>query len=568
MSNAGGGNLAFVICQPRKDGKKQRPTKAARSHAATVGYCRSAQAAFEARQELVDRTRQGVDWPPRLADGSSHTRSLCQPQGKAGTTTISVSEQPPPESGNAVSDVAAYVDQNGRALTFPPSRAVSPNFGAVEISTFDVTDTVSAHLVSFITNVIWPVVGCDKAHRRWFDDLCTSPVLFHVHCTTASMYLGILDNQLQYVNNRRALAHKTKAMSAMRETIDNIASMSQQAKEGLILAMLILSSHEVELRGYENHELPFVPHVDTVKWFRWWGRAECGQPHERAAFLLIGQLGGLHALETPGLAHIAALVDIARRSSTSHLSKPLYECYWQGYASELLPDFIRPEARTAAHSGSNTILNPGLGFTQLPGRLPKQAVSVFLELACLDQIMSHAQDNPPGDSDFERLMDASRATVHRLTALPAWENLPATEQGSSTRLVYELCHLTCLIYSNAVLFPLPPHSGWNMRHTSYVRQIYKEEDLQNVGEAVEPFWLWVLVVSGIASYRTPNRTYFEGALRRYLERRPVSHDQAVLELGDFIWSEPACPKGFVKPQDVSPTRQSFSSKGPPVTWVS
>ncbi|PPJ51926.1 hypothetical protein CBER1_09374 [Cercospora berteroae] len=320
------------------------------------------------------------------------------------------------------------------------------------------------------------------------------------------------------------------------------AAMSQQEREKLIFGMMILSNHEAEPQHLEERDLPFRPHLPSANWFRCWGRTDAIEAHERTAFLLINQLGGLKALQMPGLAPMVALVDMFRRSSAVHDIRPDFDCYWDLHGSDLLPYYYESIV-SSSPSEESFASTAGAGFSRLASVLPAKAISLFSDLACPDMVMSQCLQRHSTSAKEQRFLDVRNAIIHRLLSLPSWNDLPAYEQDRTNRLLYRICCTTCLVYSNGAMLPMPPHNGWNVRLTAQVRELLEKTDMSYWHSSMQSLLLWTILISGMAAYETENRSFFEQALENYLSHRPLTYEQAFSEVKNFVWSDSVCELG-------------------------
>lgn len=139
---------------------------------------------------------------------------------------------------------------------------------------------------------------------------------------------------------------------------------------------------------------------------------------------------------------------------------------------------------------------------------------------------------------------ARNQAQHRLLSLPSWSELSEDEQNTTPEAVYEFCRQTALLYSTAVIFPIPGETGWYIQHVVRIRALFERSSLlREAGQTARPV-IWSLCVCGIAAYRTGHRRYFEDALRSMLLRLGLTSWASVEEiLKTFLWTEPACELG-------------------------
>jgi hypothetical protein len=64
-------------------------------------------------------------------------------------------------------------------------------------------------------------------------------------------------------------------------------------------------------------------------------------------------------------------------------------------------------------------------------------------------------------------------------------------------VAYECCRLTAILYSTAVIFPQPAHSGWHMKLVRDVMAVLTSEVVDDWCEFAPALLLWVLVVRSL-----------------------------------------------------------------------
>lgn len=218
--------------------------------------------------------------------------------------------------------------------------------------------------------------------------------------------------------------------------------------------------------------------------------------------------------------------------SSIDMSKPRFEPFWDFRASMDFEGF----------AGIGHI-SPGLGFSNLIGVLPAQAIAALRSLAHADMIMTY-HDLVPLEQDYQKVLYVRNAAIHSVLCLPPGEELSLSDSGEADFAIYEVCRITSIIYSNAVLLGLPTHSGWHRRCVGKLRDVLEATNLSAWAEYSPGVLIWSLFVGCIASYRTPHRRFFETSLRHTLLLTNVLSWNSVKQcLAEFLWSEGACEHG-------------------------
>ena len=230
---------------------------------------------------------------------------------------------------------------------------------------------------------------------------------------------------------------------------------------------------------------------------------------------------------------IVISIDLVRACST--FKKPMFPCFWDASPSNIFP-------------GSGAIVPdksvPGRGFSEIAGGLPTQAVTTFRNLAIVDELMIQYRHPQLTNSNFEDLMNVRNATLYQLMSLPSWDELNEFEKGNSYAAIYEVCRSTAVLYANAVILALPPHSEWHKPVIEHLRRLLEISSLHLWTEDASTLLIWSLFVGGIASYGTPDRKYFERCLRgTLLEGNRISWSAVRQNLKEFLWADSACEHG-------------------------
>jgi hypothetical protein len=189
----------------------------------------------------------------------------------------------------------------------------------------------------------------------------------------------------------------------------------------------------------------------------------------------------------------------------------------------------------------------GRGFRErVPGGLPDSAVNAYTDLTVIDHVMDQCRQLQPREDEMRSIVAVRNRLHHTLLSVAPWEELDAIDQAIYDRASYECCRLTALLYSNAVLFPVPPHQDWPSKLIDQVVSCLTPPLMAEWGRDASSFLLWVLMLSGIASFQTVHRPFFEEALRQTLSTRNYLLPKPAVRVAvrEFLWAESACQSGF------------------------
>lgn len=395
----------IVLYQPTN----AKQSSIARAHAAKVGYQRSAKAS-----KLKERHRHlnGII-PERLEKSASRSRNS------------DLQQRLDLYSGDADKFVAP-----GLARNVPLSR-----FGGASLPTIDGSVGLGgAEVADFLGTYIWPNVGGLVVASQWFQDFCTVPTLYHAQTAASATYRDLMGGRDSWSGSSTTLQHRIQAVRLIKATLERYSNLASEQREQLIFAILILGSHEVKAKDFEQMQSPFFSYFPTASLLHLWARTDPIHAHDNAAFTLIEGQGGLDALDSPGLAPMAALVDLLRACTQN--VRPRFPCFWKHHVLDVMDDFID-------HTGRPTATCPGIGFTLLATKLPASAISVLTEIACLDRLMSISSSQNASGSNIGFLLDVRNATLHRLCCLG-----PLNEQSENTTVdvtLYEAIKFAAVI---------------------------------------------------------------------------------------------------------------------------
>ena len=140
------------------------------------------------------------------------------------------------------------------------------------------------------------------------------------------------------------------------------------------------------------------------------------------------------------------------------------------------------------------------------------------------------------------LIDQRNTVQHNLLSLPTGAELEASEVRF-TALYDSICH-TAIIYSAAVIFPLPPLTGILRRFATVLKTIMKESQSDPDWRHCPKTLIWMLVLGGIAATDTPERKWYVQNLAAVSAALKIEEWEDVEEeLGAYLWLQSACDAG-------------------------
>lgn len=134
----------------------------------------------------------------------------------------------------------------------------------------------------------------------WISAALKTPLLFHALVFSASIHLSFLRTSTIHPNSRISLTHKQAVIQQLNDVLD---SPTERIRDEIILAILILSSHEVmDLNPAE--EMCFDSPLKKMQWLNVYGNIRNVQEHLIAVMNLVNLRGGVENLELYGLAEL------------------------------------------------------------------------------------------------------------------------------------------------------------------------------------------------------------------------------------------------------------------------
>jgi hypothetical protein len=145
-------------------------------------------------------------------------------------------------------------------------------------------------------------------------------------------------------------------------------------------------------------------------------------------------------------------------------------------------------------------------------------------------------------SDIPAFIDRRNVVQHSLMSLPRGDELNHGEVNSVC--LYESIRYAAIIYSAAVTFPLPPHTGLFRMLATVLQKILEESKFDPCWQLCPKALLWILVLGGIASFDTVERTWYVQNLAAVSAALNLSEwEEVAEELGNYLWLQSACDGG-------------------------
>jgi hypothetical protein len=144
----------------------------------------------------------------------------------------------------------------------------------------------------------------------------------------------------------------------------------------------------------------------------------------------------------------------------------------------------------------------------------------------------------PGGLTLGKIAKTRIAIQKRVMLLPSAEELNITTL--STPNTYECCRLTAIIFSVAVILPIPNTYDVLQTLVQRLKAAIEVSGTESYGAECSEVLLWILVLGGIAALDKPERSWFVSQLALLVERLKIDWAAAERILETFLWLEIAC----------------------------
>lgn len=216
------------------------------------------------------------------------------------------------------------------------------------------------------------------------------------------------------------------------------------------------------------------------------------------------------------------------------------------------PFYAIPEMMNRVNDPARNIpLHPkkphrGSGFVNLlPFGLTQEALAVIMEMISFTVLAENYLQGTLKNPDIFAIGAMRDRTHHRLLSLPTGTVLFGPLQASG---LYECCRLTTLLFETGVLFPMPRSTGVPPRIIQDIKKCVDQISLVDLFcEAKRPFFIWVLMLTGIATDGLPDRQWVMEMLTNLLALDGVSRWRDIKKIVDsFLWMDFACESGAME----------------------
>ncbi|KAK4896691.1 hypothetical protein LTR27_005285 [Elasticomyces elasticus] len=453
----------------------------------------------------INRERKALEPRPRHEGGKDHERA-----------------------GDAAQD--GVTARNADHMKLALYRPVSPVFGALQATTFDKAhEKAAAETWRYTRGYIHQSLSPTAVAAR-FEAFCERVPFYHAASYSAAIHHDVAMKKLAKTQTQATIAHKIECIRLVNQLVSTLNDDPENLDLLLFLLTCLLNEEPTQaMLDREDRVHLFSPHQPAVGGVNIFGQCKTEQLHCDAVVLLVQRAGGLGGLRWPDLPRVLASCHLI--ISSVKLQPPPLPRAWE----------VEAVTEPVALPGGRTL---AIGFAKISAALPALAAQAFFNLAWVDHTVDGARVVRPTDAQSAQhsrmLMDAH----HRVMSLPPREGLSEQQAEGRNLALYECCRLAAMIYSCAVILPLPTVTGWHVVLLNRLRRALENFDLTHQTEDTNPVLIWCLVVANMTAMRCESKQYFRLALRDCLFASGlVSWQKVRTTVREFFWSEAACAQG-------------------------
>lgn len=151
--------------------------------------------------------------------------------------------------------------------------------------------------------------------------------------------------------------------------------------------------------------------------------------------------------------------------------------------------------------------------------------------------LDHFVRGGPTAPELVDLIEARNTSQHRLLS----QTPVRVDLSDAESCVLQATRLATLIFSDMVLFPLPPTQGVKPRLARKLIVILEACDLPHCWDLYEQVLVWALTLGAIAASFTPERTWYVEQLRHRLSVLSIDELPELESIcSKFLWWRPVC----------------------------
>lgn len=180
----------------------------------------------------------------------------------------------------------------------------------------------------------------------------------------------------------------------------------------------------------------------------------------------------------------------------------------------------------------------GQGFhILLPNGLQKDLRETLESISEITVALDHYQRGGRYAPSLSDIIAARTVTQHRLLSLAP----PSSDIPQPDECIYNATRVAALIYSDMVLFPLPPQAGVKPKLADMLRRALDCCTIQSCWGSHPRLLLWTVVVGGIAASSTSHRPWYASRLHKLSTKLEIYDWELIKKiLSSFLWWDYIC----------------------------
>ncbi|KIW93435.1 uncharacterized protein Z519_06040 [Cladophialophora bantiana CBS 173.52] len=446
---------------------------------------------------------------------------------------LSDSSSPPEESSSSERSSPEQKERQVSEVEILNPKALGMVLGQGRLDPFNIYphDTISLYVHEILDHAInhtWPGVcpfGYAASHpvrRAWLGCAMDFPVAFYSFVFAAGLHHAYLHgwSRISKTAYNLLFSYKTKAISLVNEALQKV---DVEISDALLVSILILAAHGPAATSCDKEppEYPVSP-LANAQDLDFYGSLRFDELHMGALRILVARRGGLKNIQLYGIADMIALGEVYGASST--LTKPEFR-EWFACPTPLL---LLPDCQFSSREIFPSLRNRTVF---------KQLLSILCAMSTICKALTHLRQGGTNPAFFTNIIRTRNRVQHRLLSLPHQESSSDLDHG-----IYETCRLAAMIFSDMVIFPLPPATEIRPRLAGMLRKTLESLPVHLERASHTEILLWAAMLGAIAAAKTEkHRTWYHLAVKQYavlLGAGRWTEMQTVLKR--HLWMEEFC----------------------------
>jgi hypothetical protein len=376
-----------------------------------------------------------------------------------------------------------------------------------------------------------------KVSDVWVASAMRSPALLSAFIYGTLSHEFVLDRMESGAPTKERRQKMLQIMVAESESISRINRALQdpeaQKTDELLMAVFLMGYSRYDDAVFSPQRNPHKSPLNDIQWANIYSYLDYDEVHVGGLIRLLEIRGGIDAIELHGLPEMMSLATVM--FSSKFLHKPLFPFIpiIKTNGRHKQPDWPSPiQYLLRMYTGGKFPKLQALG-------VPSDMVGLFEDIytynAVVELYMQGIFTGSFAGSDAPVMADRRNWIQHRALSLDSAEELGITD----TCPAYEAIRLATLTYCLLTIFPLVPIMAPYPRLTTQLRQALCNE--WHGWNSAPEYFLWCLVVGGIASTQSKTTAWFAAILSQVAAARNLSSWADIKEvITSVLWLGPIC----------------------------